>query len=383
MTHLSKLAADQADDALYTSVLDEIRARRAEFTKLRHVPPDMVRKLQQIGAYRAFVPARFGGDAKSPAEFCKLIEDISAADASTGWVASFGVSATYLAALPPETYAAIYGADPDAVFAGGIFPPQPAEKVDGGFKVNGRWSWCSGVMGASVVGTGIKVTGDATPLPRMAVMPRAKVRVEETWNTIGLSATGSHDVVVEDVVVAPDWTFIRGGAPSMDDPVFRYPAMALAAQVLAVVALGAAREALDFLVADARERASITGAPNPGARPYVQAEFAKAQGLLMGARAAFYDTIEAAWDELKRTGDVSPDMKVRLRLVATKAARDGAEAARIAFVIGGSGVMETGHTLGRCMIDAACVAQHAFMGEGTWTAAGAAFFDQPNMPGYP
>lgn len=383
MTHLSRLAADQSDDALYTGVLDEIRARRAEFTKLRHVPPDMVRKLQQIGAYRAFVPARFGGDAKSPAEFCKLIEDISAADASTGWVASFGVSATYLAALPPETYAAIYGADPDAVFAGGIFPPQPAEKVAGGFKVNGRWSWCSGVMGASVVGAGVKVTGDATPLPRMAVMPRAAVRVEETWNTIGLSATGSHDVVIEDVVVAPEWTFIRGGAPRMDDAIFRYPAMALAAQVLAVVALGTAREALDFLVADARERASITGAPNPGARPYVQAEFAKAQGLLMGARAAFYDTIEAAWDELKRNGDVSPDMKVRLRLVATKAARDGAEAARIAFVIGGSGVMETGHTLGRCMIDAACVAQHAFMGEGTWTAAGAAFFDQPNMPGYP
>jgi alkylation response protein AidB-like acyl-CoA dehydrogenase len=238
-------------------------------------------------------------------------------------------------------------------------------------------------MGASLVGAGIKVEGDDTPLPRVAVMPRKAVTVDETWNTVGLSATGSHDAVVEDVVVDPSWTFIRGGAPAMDDMIFRFPAMALAAQVLAVVALGAAREALDFLVQDARQRASITGAPNPGARPYVQAEFAKAQGLLMGTRAAFYDTIEAAWAELKTNGEVSHDMKVRLRLVATKAARDGAEAARIAFVIGGSGVMNTGHTLSRCMIDAACVAQHAFMGEGTWTAAGAAFFEQPTMPGYP
>lgn len=383
MTYLSKLAADQAGDARYADVLAEIRARRDEFTAKRHVPLDMVKQLQAIGVYRAFVPKRFGGDEQSPAAFCRLIEDIAAADASTGWVASFGVSATYLAALPPETYAAIYGTDPNTVFAGGIFPPQPAEKVGGKFRVNGRWSWVSGVMGASVVGAGIKVTGDDTPLPRMAVMPREAVTVDEVWNTIGLTGTGSHDVVVTDVDVLPEYTFIRGGAPTMDDPIFRFPAMAIAAQVLAVVALGAAREALDFLLTDAGQRASITGAPNPGARPYVQADFAKAQGLLMGARAAFYDTIDAAWDELNTTGDVSPDTRVRLRLVATKAARDGAEAARIAFVLGGSGAMASGHTLGRCMVDAACVAQHAFMGEGTWTAAGAAYFEQPTMPGYP
>nr|WP_321509796.1 acyl-CoA dehydrogenase family protein [uncultured Celeribacter sp.] len=383
MSYISKLAADPSTISDYEGILEQIRTRRAEFTKLRHVPQDVVTLLQKIGAYRAFVPARFGGDDLSPADFCRLIEDISAADASTGWVASFGVSATYLAALPPETYAEIYAKDPDTVFAGAMFPPQKAEKVAGGVKVNGRWPYASGIMGSSLVGVGIKVEGDDTPLPRVAVMPRDQVTVDETWNTIGLTATGSHDAVVKDVVVAPEWTFIRGGAPTMDDPIFRFPAMALAAQVLAVVSLGAAREALNFLVSDARQRASITGAPNPGARPYVQAEFAKAEGLLMGARAAFYDTIEAAWDELKTTGDVSQDMKIRLRLVATKAARDGAEAARLAFVIGGSGVMATGHPLGRCMIDAACVAQHAFMGEGTWTAAGAGFFEQPTMPGYP
>lgn len=372
-----------AAPATKAAVLAEIRARRAEFTQLRHVPRDMVGQLQGLGVYRAFVPERLGGDGLSPAAFCRLIEEISAADASTGWVASFGVSATYLAALPSETYAAIYGADPDTVFAGAMFPPQKAQKVPGGFEVRGRWPWCSGVMGASLVGAGIKVEGDDSPLPRVAVMPRHKVTIDETWHSIGLAATGSHDTLVDGVVVDPDWTFIRGGKTTMDDAIFRFPAMALAAQVLAVVALGAAREALDTLHADAMQRASITGAPNPGARPYVQAEFAKAEGLLLGARAAFYDTIEEGWRQLLETGDVTPEMRVKLRLVATKAARDGAEAARMAFVLGGSDAMFTGHPLGRCMIDAACVAQHAFMGEGTWTAAGAAHFGQPTVPGYP
>lgn len=366
----------------FSAMLETVRARRAEFTRARHIPIDIVEQLQKSGVYRAFVPSRFGGDEKTPAEFCRMIEDISAADASTGWVASFGVSATYLAALPTDTYAAIYGANPDTVFAGAMFPPQPAAKTATGYVVKGRWPWCSGIMGASLVGCGIKVEGDDTPLPRVAVLPKSSVTVDETWDTIGLAATGSHDAVVNGVTVDPEWTFVRGAAPSMDDPIFRFPAMALAAQVLAVVALGTAREALDFMK-DSTERASITGAPNPGARPYVQEGYAKAQGILMGAKAAFYDTIEAGWDELLTTGDISHDMRVKLRLVATKAAADGAEAARIAFNIGGSGVMTTGHPLGRCMIDAACVAQHAFMGAGTWLAAGAALFNQPTMPGYP
>ncbi|WP_127104690.1 acyl-CoA dehydrogenase family protein [Pararhodobacter zhoushanensis] len=371
------LAAEKA------RVLAQIRARRAEFTALRHVPVDMVAELKKIGVYRAFVPERFGGDGLTPSQFCRLIEDISAADASTGWVASFGVSATYLAALPVDTYAQIFAKNPDTVFAGAMFPPQPAEIVDGGFKVRGRWPWCSGVMGADIVGAGIKVSGDNSPLPRVAVMPRSKVTVDETWRSVGLSATGSHDTVVEDVVVAPEWTFIRGGKPMMEDRVFHYPAMALAAQVLSVVALGTAREALDWLHGDAMRRASITGAPSPGARPYVQAEYAKAEGLLMGARAAFYDTIDQAWEQMLSKGEVDRQTHVRLRMVASKAARDGAEAARLAFVLGGSDAMFTGHPLGRCMIDAACVAQHAFMGEGTWTAAGATLFEQPTVPGFP
>ncbi len=107
----------------------EIVLRRQEFQGLRHIPIDIVRRFQEVGVYRAFVPKRFGGDGLTPQAFCRLVEEIATADASAGWVASFGVSATYLASLPPETYAAIYGKDPNTVFAGAMFPPQLARRV--------------------------------------------------------------------------------------------------------------------------------------------------------------------------------------------------------------------------------------------------------------
>lgn len=363
-------------------VLSGIRARAGEFQKLRHIPQDVVDDFKRMGVYRAFVPKRLGGDEISPAQFCRLIEDISAADASAGWVASFGVSATYLASLPAETYGAIYGANPDTVFAGAMYPPQPARSVKGGYEVRGQWPWASGIMGADLAGAGIAIESHDSKLPLIAIMPRDKVEIVDTWNTVGLAATGSHDIRVENVVVPKDWTFVRGGKPTMEDRVFRYPSMALASQVLAVVALGAARAALDYIL-ETGSRQSVTGAPKPGARAYLQTEYAKARGLYLGARALFYDTTEEAWEELAHNDKISRDTHVRLRMVCSKAAKDGAEAARMAFALGGSTAIATSHPLIRNMIDAASVAQHAFLSEGTWTAAGAAFFDEPTMPGYP
>lgn len=372
--------------AILNEVLSEIRARRDEFEKLTYVPLDMVEKLKKVGVYRALVPEELGGDGLSPADFCRLIETLSTADASTGWVASFGVSATYLAALPPQTYAEIYGKDPDTVFAGSIFPPQTANQVEGGFEVQGRWPYCSGCMGASLIGAGIRPEGGGSTssgLPRMAVMPRDRVSIKHTWDTVALTATGSHDIVVDCVVVPEEWTFIRGGKPQREEPIFHYPAMAFASQVLAVVALGTAREALDWLHREASEKPAITGAPPIGARPYVQSDLGRAEAKLRSARAFFYDTIEEAWEDTVAGRQVDRDLHVRLRLAATEAAHTGAEAARMAFVMTGTDALRKGHPVSRCMLDAAAVAQHAFLGAGTFTSAGAAMLGQPTPPGFP
>ncbi len=372
------------EDITLDAVLAEIRERRTEFEHLTYVPQDMVTKLQAVGCYRAFVPKELGGDALSPADYCRLIETISAADASTGWVASFGVSTIYLAALPPEHFAAIYRADPDTVFAGALFPPQKAIATDAGIRISGRWKYCSGSMGASVIGVGVKVEGlNDGGLPRMAVMPRDKVRIEMDWNVIGLAGTGSHDVVVDDVLVPEDWTFVRGGAPRRDETIFRYPSMALAAQVLAVVGLGTARDALDTIRRIAEGYGSITGAPTIGKRAYVQSELAKAEAKLRSARGYFYEATEAAWETLLAGDAVSPEARTHLRLASTHAAHTGAEVARTAFYLAGTSAIVTGHPLSRAMNDAAAVAQHAFLGEGTWQSAGGVFLGQPGQPGYP
>jgi alkylation response protein AidB-like acyl-CoA dehydrogenase len=365
------------------TLLQDLRARRAEFAAQRFISPDVIQRFREIGVYRALVPRRFGGDERGPREFCELIETLSAADGSSGWVASFGMSPVYLAALPVATLAQVYADGPDVVFAGGIFPPQPAHYVEGGIEVSGRWSFASGCMGASLIGVGISPRqGETTGLPRMAVMPRSQVRIERAWEVSGLAGTGSHDIVVDKVVVPEDWTFVRGGGSNLDEPMFRYPTLSFAAQVLAVVGLGVARGALDEVRGMASGRISVTGGPRLSDRPYAQVEVARAEAELRAARAWFYEAIDQAWASLLAGDAVSPEQTSMLRLSAAHAARVSARVARQAQMLSGmSGIYEAS-PLSACVRDAEVVTQHAFLGDIAYQNAGAMFFGGAPSPGY-
>ena len=372
-------------DEAFETVLTMARENRSKFDSAGRLSKEMVELLRSAGIYRAMVARRFGGDEMAPAEFLKLIERISEADGSVGWVASFGFSAVYLSALPIETLKQMYTDGPDIICAGGIFPLQRAVPVDGGLEVSGRWSWGSGSTGADLIGVGIREEGDParSGLPLVAVMPAEKVQIVENWNVNGLKGTGSHDMVVDHVVVPREWTFVRGDPSSLDGPLYKYPSLALAAQVLAVVALGVARAALDELIAIAGGRTSITGAPTLADRAYVQIDVAKAEASLRSARAFFYEITELAYASLEEVGEVTLETNSLLRLAATNAARVGADVAQAVYRMAGTTGIFTDHPIAHHFQDAQIPAQHAFLSEGIWQNAGRILLGLPATPGYP
>ncbi|PIC55933.1 acyl-CoA dehydrogenase [Sporosarcina sp. P12(2017)] len=363
----------------FDQVLTEVRARRDEFEKKRHVPKDMIVQLKKMGVYRAHTPQCLGGDGSSPMEFLKLIESISEADGSAGWVASFGSAAVYLAALPGETLAKLYANGPDVAFAGGLFPVQPAERVNGGWIVNGLWKFASGCKGADILGVGIGTGEGGKPLT--AVLRPEDVEIIENWEVIGMRGTGSHDLRVKDVFVPDEWTFVRGGTPSIEEPISQYPSIAYAAQVLAVVNLGVARAALNEISLMAG-RSGITGAPKMADRAYVRISVAKAEAKLRSARAFFYEATESAWESIQKGEGVSADQTSMLRLAAAQAAREGASAVQSAYLLAGTTAIYDGHPLQRYLRDAMVVTQHAFLNESMYDGAGSVHLGVQPIKGF-
>ena len=387
----ASLRSDGPGKLPLAALLHEIETRRDEFDSLTYVPRDVVAMMKQAGIYRATTPTMFGGEPLPPADFIRIVERIAQVDGSAAWVAAFGSANTYMASLPIETQRIIYATGPDQVFAGGLYPAQKARAVAGGWQVTGRWRFASGCMGADWIGVGIEVDGPANPdgtpgRPRLlaAVAPAADVEIVPNWDVVGMQGTGSHDTQVVDKFYPEAWTFVRGGGVSVDEPLFRYPAIGFQAGVHAACNVGLARAALDLAAEMGGVTKTITGAPRLVDRGYYKLELARAEASYRAARAFFYETAEAAWDTLMRGDPVQPDQANLIRLSATHAAHTCADVITRAYRIAGMSAIHKQHRLQRIVRDSMVVTQHAFLTEGTLENAGAMLAGAlPTGPAYP
>lgn len=347
------------------------------------MPKDFVGLLKEIGIYRAATPAKFGGEPLPPAEFLERIERISVVDGSTGWVASFGSGLVYLAALPLATQAALYADGPDVVFAGGLFPVQPVTPTERGYLVDGRWKFASGCVGADILGVGIAGDDSSAGKPRVALLPPGQVEIVDDWDVVGMRATGSFDLVVRKVEVAREWTFIRGGQSTVDEPLYRYPTIAYASQVLAVVGAGVARAALDYAEEVGAGYTGVTAAPKLADRPYYRVEVATAEAALRSARAWFYDLSHEVWQTVVAGDPVSDGQNAHLRLAAAHLARTASDVVARLVEVSGTAPINSDHPLQLLLGDALVPKQHAFLGPAMYDAAGAVLMGlPPTSPGF-
>ncbi|WP_426990387.1 acyl-CoA dehydrogenase family protein [Pseudarthrobacter sp. Y6] len=358
-------------------VLEVIAERRQEFGEQKFVSQDIICEFKKAGIFRSATPKRFGGGGLRPSEFLRIIEKISAVDASAGWVASFGSANVYLAALPLQSQAELYADGPDVAFAGGLFPVQKAERVTGGWNVAGEWKFASGCKGADILGVGLVGNDQSQGKPLTALLRPEDVEIVENWDVIGLNGTGSHDLRVHGKFVKDEWTFVRGGEPTIDEPLYRYPTVAYAAQVLAVVNLGAGRAALDYAIKTGSGRTGITGAPKLADRSYYRMDVAKAEAELRSARAFFYEISDEVYATVEAGDPATDKQKALLRLASTHVARVGAKAVQTAYTLSGTAAIYDTNPMQRYLRDASVVTQHAFLGDGIYDGAGAVLMDLP------
>ena len=210
-----------------------------------------------------------------------------------------------------------------------------------------------------------------------------QVEVVEEWNPVGMRGTGSFDLVVTNVEVSKEWTFVRGGEPTIDEPLYQYPLIAYAAQVLAVVNLGIARAALEHANTTGRGNSGVTGAPRPADRAYYRSELAMAEAELRSARAFFYDITREAWDTILSGDPVSDAQNALIRLAAAHAVKVGDRVVRSVYQLSGTGAIDDAHPMQGLMRDAAVPPQHAFLTSAMYDAAGAVLMGmEPTVPGF-
>ena len=178
--------------------------------------------------------------------------------------------------------------------AAGVWAPRgTARSVDGGVVVSGRWPFCSGINHADMMFAGCFI--DDQRVPSVVAIPKDDLQVLDTWHTLGLRGTGSHDSVADEVFVPADRVLSVFDGPTVDRPLYRFPVFGFFALCIGAAALGNARAAIDDLVELAGGKKGLGSTRTLAERPATQAAVATAEAALGAARALYYESIDAAW----------------------------------------------------------------------------------------
>jgi alkylation response protein AidB-like acyl-CoA dehydrogenase len=160
------------------------------------------------------------------------------------------------------------------------------------------------------------------PLQRFMLLPAANATILDSWHTLGMRGTGSHDVAVSDVFVperrtAPVAPLEQPGT-AYQGPLYRltvWPPVAL----LAPPALGVARAAIDDLLEMARVKTPRFTGTALRERQVVQRQVAEAEATLGAGRAFLHETFRAAWQTAVHGAAISLEQKLNMQLATTYA----------------------------------------------------------------
>ncbi|HVY66618.1 MAG TPA: acyl-CoA dehydrogenase family protein [Gammaproteobacteria bacterium] len=352
-----------------------IAARSAEIAQLRRLPRDLVDELKAAGCFRVMFPKAWGGPEMPLPMQLAMIETLAYADTSVAWCVKIGSDSGIFAAWLPERGARELYTDLDCVTAGQAPPNGRAVKVEGGYRVTGRWSFGSGCTHADVMLGGCVVeSAPPGPVPQVihVLAPAREWRIEDTWFSTGLAGSGSHHYSVQDAFV-PEAHVLNLFAPSgRDEPLYRLPMTASVSVPMAGTPLGLARRAIDELIALAGQK--IVAIPPPPvlikSLPRVRLAVAKAESLYGAARAYVHETVSRLWSEAEQ-GSASMQARRDVGLARIHAHRMAAEVAEMMFDAAGPAAVYASSPLDRLLRDAMTIKQHLLFNDGVLEELGA------------
>jgi 3-hydroxy-9,10-secoandrosta-1,3,5(10)-triene-9,17-dione monooxygenase len=348
-----------------------LRERAAETNRLRRLPDATWKDLVATGIVRGLQPARWGGGEVHPREF--YIGEVARAEGCAGWVAGIvGVHPWQTALYPRETQEEVWGEDSTVMNSSSYAPTGKAERVAGGFRLSGRWSFSSGCDHCTWVNLGgvvgrITIQGRDVADFRSFLLPRKDYRIDDNWHVAGLSGTGSKDIVVDDAFVPEHrsmshWDYTLGrplpGWELNPGPLYRLPFSAVFINALSAAALGAAAGFLDTWIEISRTRHGGLGLRVPE-DPYCQQLAAEASYTIRSAKLSFLQDCDEMMETARAGEPFTLERRAALRYQTTRSAQLAVHAVERLFEAGGGHAIFLDHPLQRRYQDVKGMMAHA------------------------
>ncbi|MFE5997423.1 acyl-CoA dehydrogenase family protein [Streptomyces sp. NPDC056454] len=239
------------------AITPRLAAYAAEADRLRTLPAEAVRLLDEARLFDVLTPRVWGGGGLGFATALLTTEELSRGCASVGWLrAVMGGNTWAVAQFPVEARQEVFSAASSRVALQLKLAGPPARRVPGGYLLRGMWGrFCSGIDHAEWIVAGVSAppAPGAGPEPHVVLLPQERTVGIDDWHTSGLRGTGSRSFTVPELLV-PEHRVLPLSALDPVNPSphgrprtvpYRMAFAAVGTVALAGVLLGAARAALD------------------------------------------------------------------------------------------------------------------------------------------
>jgi alkylation response protein AidB-like acyl-CoA dehydrogenase len=354
------------------AIAPALRASGPKSEELGTLAPEAVAALRDNGLFRLKLCAELGGAEAEPLTEMLVLEAIAYHDFTAGWCTMVGATsiAGLGAFLTPAGLAQVFkdGHVPTASIS--VFPAGRVTPDGAGYRVSGRWRFNSGIRHAEWVVGGALVEGSekgGKPAAILIAMPQKDVTLHDNWGgATGLRGTGSGDCSVENLAVPRDLTFswdpvnpkpLRGG------PGYLLPPFAYVAKEHASVAIGAARRALDELIAIATTTRGTFRASKLDERQVVHRFIGEADLKLRAARALLHERYAALYDKVLAGRPPEAADIGEVRAIAVHATDIAIWIATNTYHFAGNTGLHHPHVLGRLLRDLNTAGLHQVMSD--------------------
>ncbi len=311
-------------DAL-TALTPMLRDNAALAEEQRKPVDEVMHAIEETGAYKWFVPKRYGGYEYSLTGFMEVGLALGEGCASHAWVTTFCMEHNWLLSLYDQSAQDdIFGDNPYIIAPGSLAPNGKAEPVEGGYRVTGRWQWGTGVMhsGWVMVGALTPVAGRDAPMLGMFVLPIEDAEVIDTWYVEGMVGTGSNDIAVNDAFVPAhrvvDLATVRdgssAGAQLHDSYIYKMPMLPVLGLTATAPLVGAARNAVRLFEERMQGRTVYGTATKQSERALAQSRLGHAKVEMDSIVNQLYH-VAGVVEEWGRRGEPCPELeRARLRV---------------------------------------------------------------------
>jgi 3-hydroxy-9,10-secoandrosta-1,3,5(10)-triene-9,17-dione monooxygenase len=355
-----------------------VRAREAE--NLRRLPQATVDDYRDSGLARLLLPKRYGGSQAEFPEILEVVRLLAHGCTSSAWTLGFYTLHNWMLALFGEQAQEEVFADGPVLCPAPLAPTGRAVPDEGGVRLTGRWSWATGVMDADWVMVGAICGPDDAPYPALVLLPANDTRVEDVWHTAGMCATGSNDVIIDDVWVPEHRlvavTDIYGGtAPGADlhdAAVYRWPMVPALALTAAMPALGSAELVADLFARRLTERVIACSGAAQKDQPTAQVRLGDARTRLRAMRALADSAAEDIQIRVGSGQHIGRKMRAGVRAAAAYVVHESRSVIADLLEASGASAQFLDHPLQRAKRDVDVISGHVvFDYDGSRELAGA------------